>query len=105
MGVNVGLQSENKCNCTVSAKSLVAIGYYKFFSNTNVRAYNATTNYTGPFIFWEGFTYQNLESQTGKITLKATSPPGGRVSGYLTYPVGLPPEPEGRVWLHDKPLD
>ena len=52
MGVNMGLPSENKCNCVVNAGNETAIGYYKLFGNTNVQAFQDDSNYTGSFIFW-----------------------------------------------------
>lgn len=53
MGVNVGLTAQNLCNCTVAGFAQnVALGYYRLFTNTNVRAYRAGSNYTGPYIYW-----------------------------------------------------
>jgi hypothetical protein len=83
MGVNVGLSSQNLCNCTVwPFEGNISIGYYRLFSNSNVRAYRATSNYTGPYIYWgsdpSGSTTPlvNLaQVRTGMVTLTATMSP------------------------------
>lgn len=57
MGVNMGLTSENRCNCVVNAgSSNVGLGYYKLFSNSNVRAYLQSNGYTGQYFYWTNFT-------------------------------------------------
>ncbi len=53
MDVNAGLTAEDKCHCDVPAgASNVAFGYYRLFSNSNVRAYLDTSNYSGPYESW-----------------------------------------------------
>ena len=36
----------------VTGTENTSFGYYRLFSNSNVRAYRDATNYTGSFIFW-----------------------------------------------------
>lgn len=73
MGVNMGLQSENRCNCTVPAfQQNTGFGYYRLFSNSNVRGYRDSSGYTGPFIFWN---VSSAESQTGIVRLTANFAP------------------------------
>jgi hypothetical protein len=83
MGVNVGLTAQNLCNCTVGPfVGNTSIGYYRLFSNSNVRAYRNGSNYTGPYIYWgsdpSGSTtpLANLaQVRTGIVTLTATMSP------------------------------
>ncbi len=83
MGVNVGLTAQNLCNCTVRPfEGNVSIGYYRLYSNSNVRAYRNGSNYTGPYIYWgsdpSGSTtpLANLaQARTGIVTLTATMSP------------------------------
>ncbi len=73
MGVNVGLVSENLCNCVVPAfQQNTIFGYYRLFSNSNVRGYRNGSNYTGPFIFWD---VSSAQSETGLVQLRADFPP------------------------------
>lgn len=73
MGVNMGLQSENRCNCVAPAfQQSTAFGYYRLFSNSNVRAYRSNSSYTGPFIFWN---VSSAESLTGIVRLTASTAP------------------------------
>ena len=75
MGVNEGLQSQNRCGCTVPPFSpATALGYYRLFSNTNVRAYRDGTNYTGGYIYWDSFA-PAVDALSGYILLNATFPP------------------------------
>jgi subtilase family serine protease len=53
MDVNAGLSAENKCFCVAPAgSSNVTFGYYRLYTNSNVRVYRDGSNYTGPFEFW-----------------------------------------------------
>jgi hypothetical protein len=53
ISVNAGLAAENRCYCTVAPFATnVTLGYYRLFSNSNVRAYPAGSNYVGPYLFW-----------------------------------------------------
>lgn len=69
MGVNMGLAAENRCPCTVPAGgSNIGLGYYHFFSNSNVRGYRGGTGYTGRYSYWENMT---VEAGSGRIHLIA----------------------------------
>jgi hypothetical protein len=110
MGVNMGLQSETRCNCVVPIGSQrVRIGYYKLFSNTNVRAYRESSNYSGSFTYWDNFS-TSVEPLSGDITLSATLNPGmnplvpdagtffravrgAKTSGHLEDAIGMVPRP------------
>ena len=54
MVANWGLVAENRCNCTVSSGGTNAnIGYYRLFSNTEVRAYGTVSGYgNGTYTYW-----------------------------------------------------
>lgn len=83
IGANMGLQSENRCNCTSPGFSTnVSFGYYRLFSNSNVRGYRSGSGYTGSYIYWgadsSGTTnpIPNLiTDQSGAVQLNATSAP------------------------------
>ncbi len=73
MGVNMGLSSENRCNCVAPAfQQNTVFGYYRLFSNSNVRGYRTGSNYSGPFIFWNVST---AEVGTGIVRLTANIAP------------------------------
>ncbi len=88
MGVNMGLTAENRCECVILAGGQrVYFGYYRLFTNTNVRAYNDGTNYTGNFVFW-AIANNNLVVQAGSgiallLANMAPSPDIGNVSGAI----------------------
>ena len=78
-GVNEGLQSQFRCNCTASpGLQNAAIGYYRYFSNSNVRGYNASRGYgIGQYVYWgtdpNGAT-QNFTIEAGSgLALLTTS--------------------------------
>lgn len=84
MEVNGGLQSQNRCNCTVPAfQDDTQFGYYRMFLNSNVRAYRSGSNYTGRYIYWgdgsngvaAGRIPELAEPETGRVRLRATSAP------------------------------
>lgn len=83
MEVNGGLSSQNRCNCTAPAfQQNTHFGYYRMFSNSNVRAYRSGSGYTGRYIFWGAdpsrvaTPISNLaEPETGRVRLRATSAP------------------------------
>jgi hypothetical protein len=67
MGVNMGLQSENRCDCVVAPGSVrTYIGYYRLYSNSNVQAYLDGSNYSGQYFFWSNF---NVGRGSGAVTL------------------------------------
>jgi hypothetical protein len=110
MGVNMGLQSENRCSCVIPIGSQrVHIGYYKLFSNTNVRAFRDGSSYTGSYTYWENFS-SSVDTKSGDITLNATLNPGmnplgpdvgtflkavrgAKPSGHLDDAIGMVPRP------------
>ena len=51
--VNGGLTAENRCGCDVPAKTArVSAGYYLLFTNTNVRLFLPSANYSGPYVYF-----------------------------------------------------
>ena len=74
MGINWGLQSENRCNCVVPEFSdNVSLGYYLLFTNTEVRAYNEDNGYdAGSFHFWNDFS-DGVQDGSGTINLLNTT--------------------------------
>ena len=82
MGVNMGLQAQNLCECTVPPNSTVQIGYYKYFGNSNVRGYFGNT-YTGAYSYWgndpatPNATLPAAAVDSGLVLLTETSTSGG----------------------------
>jgi hypothetical protein len=71
--VNGGLQAENRCNCVANVGSTnVATGYYRLYSNGNVRLYFNGSNYTGAYWYWG--------TDNGKVAAGGALP--GYVDGY-----------------------
>ncbi len=83
MGVNMGLTAQNLCFCTVGAfQGNIAIGYYRLYSNSNVRAYRNGSNYTGPYVYWGYDPFgpttplaSLAQVRSGMVTLTATFAP------------------------------
>ena len=74
MAVNWELQAENRCHCVVRLNHAnVAIGYYRFFSNSNVVYFREGSNYTGEGWQWSPISSQNLEEGSGLLRLVATN--------------------------------
>jgi hypothetical protein len=77
--VNGGLSSQNRCGCLIPANgNNVAAGYYRLFSNSNVRLYRSGSGYTGPYIYWgtaENPLHRHVEEKTGVARLTATRVP------------------------------
>lgn len=84
--VNGGLEVENRCNCTAPANSTnVATGYYRLYSNSNVRLWRSESNYTGSYRFWGtdsdgrvssgGKLHEHTEESSGILRLTATVAP------------------------------
>ncbi|MGH7466795.1 MAG: Ig-like domain-containing protein [Longimicrobiales bacterium] len=71
MAVNFGLTAEVRCNCVVTPGSTrIDIGYYRLFSNTNVRGYRDGSGYTGQFVFWNfGTQFTSVTPGSGAIEL------------------------------------
>lgn len=80
--VNGGLVAENRCNCDVPAfTNNVFTGYYRLYSNSNVRAFLSGTGYTGWYEFWGvdangnvapgGPLYQYVAANSGILKLTA----------------------------------
>lgn len=69
MVVNWGLQYENRCNCVVNKNTKnIFLGYYRWISTTNVRAYRTGSNYTGTYVYWQDFQ-QNIGQYDGAVLL------------------------------------
>jgi hypothetical protein len=83
LSINEGLQSQNRCNCTIPANSSsVAAGYYKLFSNSNVILYRSGTNYTGKSILFgtdrltgKGSFGNSVQAESGLLPLTVITPP------------------------------
>jgi hypothetical protein len=84
--VNGGLQAENRCNCVAPAgSSNVAPGYYRLYSNGNIRLFRGDSNYTSGYWFWGtdsngrvasgGILPGYVEAQTGRARFTATTAP------------------------------
>ena len=103
MVANWGLVAENRCNCTVSSGgSNVNIGYYRLFSNTEVRAYGTVSGYgNGTYTYWLSTDFgSSVQTGSGVVPLtnsltlntppssSATDAPG--VAGAFTKGAGHP---------------
>ena len=72
MAVNWGLVAENRCNCTVpSGGSNINIGYYRLYSNTEVRGYGTVSGYAnGSYVYWQEATFGgSVQSGSGVVQL------------------------------------
>lgn len=72
MVANWALAAENRCNCTVpSGGSNVNIGYYRLFSNSEVRGYGAISGYgVGTYSYWNYTGFSSLvQSGSGVVLL------------------------------------
>jgi hypothetical protein len=72
MAVNWGLVTENRCNCTISSGgSNVNIGYYRLFTNSEVRGYGNISGYgVGAYVFWNYTGFSSLvQSGSGAVLL------------------------------------
>ena len=75
LGVNMGLQAENRCNCLAPANRKVQVGYFRYFANSNVRAYLPGSGYTGPYIYFgsdpsnPGNSITGLDPTSGVVQL------------------------------------
>ncbi len=85
--INGGLQSENRCNCSLSPSPMATydIGYYLLYSNSNVRAYQSGTNYTGSYSYFDGFGERWTESGAIDFSFGLESGSGGGNSPGFQY--------------------
>jgi hypothetical protein len=75
MVVNAGLASEKRCNCFVyPGSSSTYFGYYKLYSNSNVRAFRNGSGYTGTYVYWDNFA-SSVASGSGALNLSTSISP------------------------------
>jgi len=79
VAVNFGLTSENRCSCLAPTGGIKTyFGYYKLFSNSNVRGYAEGSNYTGTYVFWDGTQLNNgIQTGSGAVDLINNNTPTG----------------------------
>ncbi|MEO6039749.1 MAG: hypothetical protein ABIQ93_15150 [Saprospiraceae bacterium] len=76
--VNGGLESQNRCNCTIPAlRDNVVAGYYRLFSNSNVRLHGRG-DYSGAYIYWQGQIPSWVRDTSGRVDLVANTAPSTR---------------------------
>lgn len=76
--VNGGLESQNRCNCTIPAfRDNVVAGYYRLFSNSNVRLHGRG-DYSGGYIYWQGQIPSWVRDTSGRVDLTANTAPSTR---------------------------
>jgi hypothetical protein len=71
------LVDENRCNCVIPAYGTnVGAGYYKLYTNSNVRLYDTATPYSGRYTYWgspDGTSANSfvpfVEDKTGRLSL------------------------------------
>jgi hypothetical protein len=69
MAVNYGFANQNECNCVVSSGAgPTRIGYYKLYSNSNVAAFAASSNYTGGYRYNSNL-FPSVAQGSGQINL------------------------------------
>jgi hypothetical protein len=75
MMVNGGLVSENRCTCVVPAfQTRTVIGYYRLYTNSNLRGYRSGNGYTGSYVYFSDFS-GSVPRGSGLIELTFTSAP------------------------------
>jgi hypothetical protein len=99
MVANWGLVAENRCNCTApSGGTNINIGYYRLYSNTEVRGYGTVSGYgNGSYAYWLSSSFgSSVQSGSGVVpltnSLNIQSPPVGAsgVPGTVTRGTGHP---------------
>jgi hypothetical protein len=86
MVANWGLVAENRCNCTApSGGTNINIGYYRLFTNTEVRGYGTVSGYgNGSYVYWQYATFgSSVASGSGVVQLTNNL-------NILAPPVGAP---------------
>lgn len=74
VGVNMGLQSEKRTNrVAVPNTQNVYFGYFRGYSNSNVRAYKDGSNYSGTYLFWTAGSQFTVTKGSGAVNLAANS--------------------------------
>ncbi|GAB3697783.1 hypothetical protein GCM10027592_22250 [Spirosoma flavus] len=74
VGVNMGLQSEKRTNRVAPATTKnVYFGYFRGYSNSNVRAFKEGSNYSGTYLYWNAGSQFNVTKGSGAVNLTATS--------------------------------
>jgi hypothetical protein len=74
IGVNMGLESENRCGVTVAAGTQASLGYYRLVEGSNVRGYT-DSDYSRPQVSWD-FVADRVDRMSGQIRLTAAFDPG-----------------------------
>jgi hypothetical protein len=76
LAVSIGVFDGSKVWCaaqlpaaTATSPGFTLIGYYRVLSTTEVRAYTASTDCTGPFTAWSASQLTGLEPKSGLLTL------------------------------------
>lgn len=86
MEVNGGYTAENRCDCVAGAgNARVQFGYYRLFTNSNVRVYRNGSDYTGHYRFWGtdsngtiaagGELYRSVARGAGELVLTTSIAP------------------------------
>ncbi len=74
--VNEGLTSQIQCPLEIASGAQgVAIGYYRLYTNTLVKGYKSSSNYSGPSVSWKygsDFMVSSLEDGSGRLALSCT---------------------------------
>lgn len=75
MAVNYNLVHENRCYCVVGGFSKSLLGYYLFYSNTEVVAFKDGSNYTGGYLSWRNNGSWQPEAGSGLLTFPTNISP------------------------------
>jgi hypothetical protein len=68
MAVNYGLSAQNECNCVVyNGDTGVSIGYYLYYSNSNVYGFANGASYTGAYDYFNDVT--GVAANSGVVNL------------------------------------
>ena len=75
LAVDVGLLSENRCNCVAPAGSrAVAFGYYRLYRNSNVFAFRDGSGYKGSYVYFRDLSGY-VARDSGVVELTFTRAP------------------------------
>ena len=75
MAVNYGLSAQNECNCVAyNGETAVNIGYYLYYSNSNVYGFGNGANYTGAYEYFNDVTGVAANSGVVNLTFSSAFP-------------------------------
>lgn len=89
IGVNMGLPSENRCDCVVPDGGEMSLGYYPLLSGANVRGYAVDQGYTEALCEWEDLQFR-VDRESGRVVLSVPDDTDPTDLDRQLRPVGTP---------------